>query len=133
VNGREEVGSSGSQETEALRQAQRGDANVFELLYRLHSARVFALCLRILKNTAEAEDLTQQAFLTIFRALRTFRSNTEAIARLPARSKGPSYFMTSMAANTERLRKSSLARRGLPSLNCTVLAVASASYCQDIS
>jgi len=41
--------------------------------------------------------------------------------------------MTSVAANTERLRKSSLARRGLPSLDCIRLAAASASYCQDAS
>jgi RNA polymerase sigma-70 factor, ECF subfamily len=76
VKGREEVRSSDSQEAEAIRQAQRGDANAFELLYRLHSSRVFALCLRMLKNTAEAEDLTQETFLTVFRALRTFRGHS---------------------------------------------------------
>ena len=138
VNGREEVRSSNSQEAEAIREAQRGDANAFELLYRLHSARVFALCLRVLKNTAEAKDLTQETFLTVFCAFRTFRGHSafsswlhrvtmncvlmhirrNALARLPARLKGPSYSMTSMVANTERLRKSSLARRGLPTLNC---------------
>lgn len=61
-------------EAETIRQAQRGDADAFEQLYHLHSSRVFALCLRMLKNTAEAEDLTQQTFLTVFRAIRTFRS-----------------------------------------------------------
>jgi RNA polymerase sigma-70 factor, ECF subfamily len=76
VKGREEVRSSDSQEAEAIRQAQRGDANAFELLYRLHSSRVFALCLRMLKNTAEAEDLTQETFLTVFRALGTFRGHS---------------------------------------------------------
>jgi RNA polymerase sigma-70 factor, ECF subfamily len=76
VKGREEVRSSDSQEAAAIRQAQRGDANAFELLYRLHSSRVFALCLRMLKNTAEAEDLTQETFLTVFRALRTFRGHS---------------------------------------------------------
>ena len=76
MKGREEVRSSDSQEAEAIRQAQRGDANAFELLYRLHSSRVFALCLRMLKNTAEAEDLTQETFLTVFRALGTFRGHS---------------------------------------------------------
>ena len=76
MNGREEVRSSDSQETEAIREAQRGDANALELLYRLHSARVFALCLGMLKNTAEAEDFTQETFLTVFRALRTFRGHS---------------------------------------------------------
>jgi RNA polymerase sigma-70 factor, ECF subfamily len=76
VKGREEVPISDSQEAEAIRQAQRGDANAFEQLYRLHSPRVFALCLRMLKNTAEAEDLTQETFLTVFRAIRTFRGHS---------------------------------------------------------
>ena len=76
MQGREEVRISDSQEAEAIRQAQRGDANAFELLYRLHSSRVFALCLRMLKNTAEAEDLTQETFLTVFRAIHTFRGHS---------------------------------------------------------
>ena len=76
MNGREEVRSSDPQEAEAIREAQRGDGNAFELLYRSHSARVFALCLRMLKNTAEAEDLTQEAFLTVFRAIHTFRGHS---------------------------------------------------------
>ena len=76
MQGREEIRISDSQEAEAIRQAQRGDANAFELLYRLHSSRVFALCLRMLKNTAEAEDLTQETFLTVFRAIRTFRGHS---------------------------------------------------------
>lgn len=76
MKGREEVRISDSQEAEAIRQAQRGDANAFELLYRFHSSRVFALCLGILKNTAEAEDLTQETFLTVFRAIHTFRGHS---------------------------------------------------------
>ena len=76
MKGREEVRISESQEAEATRQAQRGDTNAFELLYRLHSSRVFALCLRTLKNTAEAEDLTQETFLTVFRGIRTFRGHS---------------------------------------------------------
>ena len=76
MKGREEVPISDSQEAEAIRQAQRGDANAFEQLYRLHSPRVFALCLRMLKNTAEAEDLTQETFLTVFRAIRSFRGHS---------------------------------------------------------
>jgi RNA polymerase sigma-70 factor, ECF subfamily len=76
VKGREEVRSSDFQEAEAIRQAQRGDANAFEQLYRLHSRRVFALCLCMLKNTAEAEDLTQEAFLTVFRAIHAFRGHS---------------------------------------------------------
>jgi RNA polymerase sigma-70 factor (ECF subfamily) len=64
-------------EAEVIRQAQEGDAQAFECLYRLHSGRVYALCLRIMKgNASEAEDLTQEAFLQLFRKIGTFRAES---------------------------------------------------------
>jgi len=63
-------------EAEAIRLAQRGDAAAFERIYQLHSRRVYALCLRMVSNTAEAEDLTQEAFLQLFRKIATFRGES---------------------------------------------------------
>ena len=63
-------------EAEAIRLAQQGDAGAFERIYRLHSRRVYALCLRMVGNTAEAEDLTQDAFLQLFRKIATFRGES---------------------------------------------------------
>lgn len=63
-------------EAEAIRRAQRGDAVAFERLYQLHSRRVYALCLRMVGNPAEAEDLTQEAFLQLFRKIQTFRGES---------------------------------------------------------
>lgn len=63
-------------EAEAIRRAQQGDAEAFEHIYRLHSRRVYALCLRMLGNTAEAEDLAQEAFLQLFRKIATFRGES---------------------------------------------------------
>jgi RNA polymerase sigma-70 factor (ECF subfamily) len=63
-------------EAEAIRLAQQGDAGAFEQIYRLHSRRVYALCLRMVGNTAEAEDLTQDAFLQLFRKIGTFRGES---------------------------------------------------------
>ena len=63
-------------EAEAIRRAQQGDADAFERIYRLHSRRVYALCLRMVGNTAEAEDLTQDAFLQLFRKIATFRGES---------------------------------------------------------
>ena len=63
-------------EAEAIRRAQQGDADAFERIYRLHSRRVYALCLRMVGNTAEAEDLTQEAFLQLFRKIGTFRGES---------------------------------------------------------
>jgi RNA polymerase sigma-70 factor (ECF subfamily) len=53
-----------------------GDRTVFEFLYRLHSRRVYAVCLRMVGNTAEAEDLTQEAFLLLLRKIHTFRGES---------------------------------------------------------
>jgi RNA polymerase sigma-70 factor (ECF subfamily) len=63
-------------ESEAIRRARNGDRSVFEYLYRLHSRRVYALCLRMVGNTAEAEDLTQEAFLLLLRKIHTFRGES---------------------------------------------------------
>ena len=63
-------------EAEAIRRAQQGDEVAFERLYRLHSPRVYALCLRMVKDAAEAEDLTQEAFLRLFRKIATFRGES---------------------------------------------------------
>src|SRR4051794_21839576 len=49
-------------EAEAIAAAQAGDGMAFERLYSLHKRRVYSLCLRMLGNVAEAEDLTQEAF-----------------------------------------------------------------------
>jgi RNA polymerase sigma-70 factor (ECF subfamily) len=63
-------------EADAIRLAQRGDAAAFEHLYRMYSRRVYSLCLRMVGNTAEAEDLTQEAFLQLFRKIQTFRGES---------------------------------------------------------
>lgn len=63
-------------EAEAIRLAQRGDAAAFEFLYRLHSRRVYALCLRMVNNPSDAEDLAQEAFLQLFRKIATFRGES---------------------------------------------------------
>jgi RNA polymerase sigma-70 factor, ECF subfamily len=63
-------------EAEAIRLAQQGDAAAFERIYQLHNRRVYSLCLRMVGNTAEAEDLTQEAFLQLFRKIGTFRGES---------------------------------------------------------
>jgi RNA polymerase sigma-70 factor (ECF subfamily) len=63
-------------ENEAVRLAQAGDSEGFERLYQLHSRRVYGLCLRMVKNPTEAEDLTQSAFLQTFRKIQSFRADS---------------------------------------------------------
>jgi RNA polymerase sigma-70 factor (ECF subfamily) len=63
-------------EAVVIRRAQQGDGEAFEELYRRHKGRVYSLCLRMLGNTAEAEDLTQEAFMQLFRKIHTFRGES---------------------------------------------------------
>ena len=63
----------GNAEAQAIAQAKQGDAAAFELLYHAHKRRVYSLCLRMIGDAAEAEDLAQEAFLQMFRKIGTFR------------------------------------------------------------
>jgi RNA polymerase sigma-70 factor (ECF subfamily) len=63
-------------EAEAIERAKQGDAEAFALLYGLHKRRVYSLCLRMTANSAKAEDLTQEAFLQLFRKIGTFRGES---------------------------------------------------------
>jgi RNA polymerase sigma-70 factor (ECF subfamily) len=48
----------------------------FEELFKLHHRKVYALCLRMTGDMTEAEDLSQEVFLQIFRKLDTFRGDS---------------------------------------------------------
>ena len=63
-------------EAEAIDKAKQGDAEAFQALYDKHKRRVYSLCLRMTANTAEAEDLTQEAFLQLYRKIATFRGES---------------------------------------------------------
>jgi len=68
--------SNGRSEAEIMERARGGEAAAFESLYQSHCKRVYAICLRMLGNTTDAEDLTQEAFLLLFRKLHTFRGES---------------------------------------------------------
>jgi len=61
---------------EVLERAQAGDHIAFAEIYSLHKRRIYSLCLRMLGNPAEAEDLTQEAFLQLHRKIATFRGES---------------------------------------------------------
>ena len=62
--------------SDVIQLAQRGDVGAFELIYRLHCRRVYNLCRRMAKDPGEAQDLTQEAFMQLFRRIRTFRGES---------------------------------------------------------
>jgi RNA polymerase sigma-70 factor (ECF subfamily) len=63
-------------DADILALAQAGDHQAFAQLYALHKRRVYSLCLRMVSNPAEAEDLTQEAFLQLHRKIATFRGDS---------------------------------------------------------
>jgi len=63
-------------DAEILARAQAGDHQAFAHLYTLHKRRIYSLCLRMVGNVAEAEDLTQEAFLQLHRKIATFRGDS---------------------------------------------------------
>lgn len=65
-----------SADTQLIARAQRGDEAAFAALFNAHKRRVYSLCLRMTGNTAEAEDLAQEAFLQLFRKISTFRGES---------------------------------------------------------
>jgi RNA polymerase sigma-70 factor (ECF subfamily) len=59
-----------------IKRAQQGDADAFASLFHTHKARVYSVCLRLTNNATEAEDLTQDAFVQVFRKLGSFRGDS---------------------------------------------------------
>ena len=89
-----------AREAEAIERAKQGDEAAFETLYHLHKRRVYSLCLRMVSNPAQAEDLAQEAFLQLFRKIGTFR--------------GESAFSTWLHRMTVNVVLMNLRRKGLP-------------------
>ena len=75
----------------------------FERAYRMYSRRVYSKCLHMVGNEAEAEDLTQEVFLQLFRKIGTFR--------------GESAFSTWLHRMTVNVVLMQLRKKGLPSVS----------------
>ncbi|MGI8669792.1 MAG: RNA polymerase sigma factor, partial [Aridibacter sp.] len=56
--------------------AGSGNLAAFEKLYAKYHRRTYSLCLRMTNNVAEAEDLTQEAFIQLFRKVGSFRGDS---------------------------------------------------------
>ncbi len=114
-------------EAKVIRMAQRGDEGAFERLYRLHSARVYALCMRMLRNADEAEDSTQEVFLHVFRKIQGFRGASAfstwlhrvAVNTVLMRIRGSKQAKAALVENTEGNEENGIPRRefGAPDLH----------------
>jgi RNA polymerase sigma-70 factor (ECF subfamily) len=70
------TGATGAVDSDVLARAQAGDHQAFAQVYSVHKRRIYSLCLRMVGNVAEAEDLTQEAFLQLHRKIATFRGDS---------------------------------------------------------
>jgi RNA polymerase sigma-70 factor, ECF subfamily len=61
---------------ELTQAAASGDMVAFEEVYQRHHRRVYSICLRMLQNSYEAEDLTQDVFIQLYRKIGSFRGDS---------------------------------------------------------
>jgi len=71
-----EVETKEPSDYELAQRSAGGDTGAFEVLYRKHYRRVYALCLRMMSNPVEAEDMTQDVFLQLFNKIGMFRGES---------------------------------------------------------
>src|SRR5262245_28834856 len=92
-----------SQLAAALVRVAAGDRAALRLIYQDTSAKLFGVCLRILNDRGEAEDVLQDVYVTVWRKAATFD---------PSRA-SPITWMVAIARNRsiDRLRASAISRR----------------------
>ena len=71
-----EVNTTEPTDVQLAQAAAGGDTGAFEKLYHRHFRRVYALCLRMLGNPTEAEDMTQESFIQLFNKIGSFRGES---------------------------------------------------------
>src|SRR4030095_2583417 len=59
-----------------VERAQRGDKRAFELLVAKYQRKLGRLLSRFVRDAAEVEDVTQEAFIKAYRALPSFRGES---------------------------------------------------------
>jgi len=76
TDGTNNVAPNSLSDYELAQAAARGDMQAFETVYKRHHRRVYSLCLRMVANATEAEDLTQEVFIQLFRKIGSFRGES---------------------------------------------------------
>ena len=73
---KETIDIKSAKDYELTKLSAKGDMMAFEEIYNRHHRRVYSICLRMLQNTTEAEDLTQDVFIQLHRKIGSFRGDS---------------------------------------------------------
>ena len=76
MNAHVEPATRRSLDLDLLRLAREGNEDAMASIFRSNQAKVYSLCLRMTGNPAEADDLTQDSFLQVFRKIGVFRGES---------------------------------------------------------
>ena len=68
-----EMGRGLDSEERLVERCLRGDATAWEGMVRTYARRVYPICLRFTGNDTDAQDLTQEVFLRVYKSLQTFK------------------------------------------------------------
>jgi RNA polymerase sigma-70 factor (ECF subfamily) len=68
-----------SSDAELVEQILSGDQKAFDLLYETYFPRVYGFAFKRLRDAGEAEDVTQEVFLTVFNVLSSYRGNSSLL------------------------------------------------------
>ncbi len=68
---------SNKNDRQLVEAAQKGDTEAFGVLVRRHQKRIYRLAVHMLRNAAEAEDVTQETFVRAYGALERFDGRSE--------------------------------------------------------
>ncbi len=72
----EAVFDAAAPDIDLCRLAANGNIAAFEVLYERYHRRTYSLCLRMTSSQTEAEDLTQEVFIQLFRKVGSFRGDS---------------------------------------------------------
>jgi RNA polymerase sigma-70 factor (ECF subfamily) len=73
-------GKSLDADTHLVERCLSGEEAAWEDLVRVHTRRVYSICYRFVGSDQEAQDLTQEIFLRVFRSLKSFRAGEGSFA-----------------------------------------------------
>jgi RNA polymerase sigma-70 factor (ECF subfamily) len=76
IKPKETIDIKSAKDYELTKLSAKGDMMAFEEIYNRHHRRVYSICLRMLQNTTEAEDLTQDVFIQLHRKIGSFRGDS---------------------------------------------------------